>query len=83
MIRVAVIGGGAAGLCVARYLVSQPELFSPVVFEQTGSIGGLWVYNEETGKETNGKPIHSSMYCNLRRVQSFIILLLLYLHLHS
>lgn len=69
MIRVAVIGGGAAGLCMARYLVSRPELFSPVVFEQTGSIGGTWVYTEKTGKDSNGLPIYSSMYDNLRLVK--------------
>ena len=71
MIRVAVIGAGAAGLCAARYLLSQPEMLSAVVFEQTDSIGGTWVYTEETGKDSNGIPIHSSMYYNLRSVQTF------------
>jgi len=66
MIRVAVIGAGAAGLCMARYLVDQPKLFNAVIYEQTNSVGGTWVYTEKTNLDENGLPIHSSMYKNLR-----------------
>ncbi|XP_053574248.1 uncharacterized protein LOC128663776 [Bombina bombina] len=60
-IRVAVIGAGAAGLCCARHLLSQPQTFdSPVLFEMSGGLGGTWVYSEG---EAN---IHSSMYRDLR-----------------
>ena len=39
--------------------------------EQTGSIGGTWVFTEEMGKDSNGIPILSSMYYNLGSVQLF------------
>lgn len=65
-IRVAVIGAGAAGLCAARHLSEKPEVFQPVVYEQTGSVGGTWVYTKETGKDQYGLPIHASMYKNLK-----------------
>lgn len=66
LIKVAVIGAGAAGLCAARYLTAKPDVFEPVVYEQTGRIGGTWVYVEETDKDKNGLPVHSSMYENLK-----------------
>lgn len=66
MKHVCVIGAGAAGLCAARYLASQPELFVPRVFEQSSSVGGTWVYTEKTGVDENGLPVHSSMYRNMK-----------------
>ncbi|XP_028322612.1 flavin-containing monooxygenase FMO GS-OX-like 4 isoform X2 [Gouania willdenowi] len=58
--RVAVIGGGAAGLCAARHILSRPSSFAPpVVFELSKSIGGTWCYDESVGT-------HSSMYRDLR-----------------
>jgi cation diffusion facilitator CzcD-associated flavoprotein CzcO len=66
MIHVAVIGAGAAGLCVGRYLAAQSDVFSTVIYEQTSSIGGLWVYNENSGLDDNGVFIPSKVYSNLR-----------------
>lgn len=66
MIRVAVIGAGAAGLCVGRYLSAQPDVFSTVIYEQTSCVGGTWVYTDRTDYDEHGLPIHSSMYKNLR-----------------
>uniref|UniRef100_A0A8C6TIQ5 Flavin-containing monooxygenase n=1 Tax=Neogobius melanostomus TaxID=47308 RepID=A0A8C6TIQ5_9GOBI len=61
-LRVAVIGAGAAGLCVARHVLSKPQTFSaPVVFESRPTIGGTWVYEECTGNHDNGPPIHSKV----------------------
>lgn len=40
MERVAVIGGGPAGIAVTRYLIS--EGFDPVVFERGSRLGGQW-----------------------------------------
>ena len=60
------IGAGAAGLCAARYLTSEPDIFNTMVFEQTSSVGGTWVYSEKTGTDEHGVPIHSSIYANLR-----------------
>ncbi|XP_038066924.1 flavin-containing monooxygenase FMO GS-OX-like 2 isoform X4 [Patiria miniata] len=65
-IRVAVIGGGAAGLCAARYLRAKPDVFQAVVYEQADQIGGTWVYTENVGKDKYGLPVHSSMYQRLR-----------------
>ncbi|XP_022600449.1 flavin-containing monooxygenase FMO GS-OX-like 4 isoform X1 [Seriola dumerili] len=65
--RVAVIGAGAAGLCAARHILSRPNSFArPVVFELTDNIGGTWCYDERVGNYDNGRPVHSSMYRDLR-----------------
>ena len=66
MIRVAVIGAGAAGLCMGRYLAADPSVFSTVIYEQTGCVGGTWVYTDNTGVDGHGLPVHSSMYKNLK-----------------
>lgn len=60
-LRVCVIGAGAAGLAAARHLTSQLNAFDVSVFEQASCI-----YNENTGRDEHGLPIHSSMYRNLR-----------------
>ncbi|XP_040906239.1 flavin-containing monooxygenase FMO GS-OX4-like [Toxotes jaculatrix] len=66
-VRVAVIGAGASGLCAAKHILTSPNCFAPpVVFELSGNIGGTWVYDERTGTRDNGRPIHSSMYRDLR-----------------
>ncbi|XP_031441316.1 flavin-containing monooxygenase FMO GS-OX-like 4 [Clupea harengus] len=66
-LRVAIIGAGGAGLCAARHVLSRPKIFAPpVVFEQTKSVGGTWVYKEQVNSYGNGMPIHSSMYRDLR-----------------
>nr|CAD7587283.1 unnamed protein product [Timema genevievae] len=65
-LSVAVIGAGAGGLCAARHLVDRPDTFTFKVFEQTGGVGGTWVYTDETNTDQHGLPIHSSMYRDLR-----------------
>ncbi|XP_058799319.1 uncharacterized protein LOC131668865 [Phymastichus coffea] len=64
--RIAIVGGGVAGLVVARHIVARPETYSLILFEQTDNIGGTWVYTDETEMNKNGLPVHSSMYKNLR-----------------
>ncbi|XP_059400708.1 uncharacterized protein LOC132132347 [Carassius carassius] len=65
--RVAVIGGGPAGLCAAQHILSRPEAFDPpVVYEMTDHLGGTWLYEEQVGTYDNGYPFHSSMYRDLR-----------------
>ncbi|XP_022091406.1 flavin-containing monooxygenase FMO GS-OX-like 2 [Acanthaster planci] len=66
MMKVAVIGGGAAGLCAARYLSAKPSLFQATVYEQSDQVGGTWVYRDDVGTDKYGQPIHSSMYSRLR-----------------
>lgn len=65
-LRVCVIGAGPSGLAAARHLTNEPDTFDVSVFERGHCIGGLWVYNEETGMDKNGLPVHSSLYRNLR-----------------
>ena len=65
-IRICIIGGGAAGLCALRHFSKDLNIFELEAFEQTGNIGGTWVYSENTGFDENGLPIHSSMYRDLR-----------------
>lgn len=64
--RIAIIGGGVAGLVVARHVISRPETYSLTLFEQTDQVGGTWVYTDEIEFDKNGLPVHSSMYKNLR-----------------
>ncbi|XP_043468284.1 flavin-containing monooxygenase FMO GS-OX-like 2 [Leptopilina heterotoma] len=64
--RICVIGGGAAGLCALRNFAANLNNFELVAFEKTEKVGGTWVYNEKTGLDSNGLPIHSSMYRDLR-----------------
>ncbi|CAO2821676.1 unnamed protein product [Amaranthus hypochondriacus] len=67
--KVAVIGGGAAGLVAAREL--KKEGHHVVVFERQAQLGGTWVYSPEVESEPLGldptrKIVHSSLYTNLR-----------------
>lgn len=67
--KVAVIGAGAAGLISAKELRELGH--DVVVFEQTGSIGGVWAYTEAVeddllGASGSRKKVHGSMYKNLR-----------------
>ena len=60
----AVIGAGAAGLVTAREL--RDEGHEVVVFEQDGSIGGIWNYSEDVeddllGLDPDRERIHSSL----------------------
>ncbi|KAH0569046.1 flavin-containing monooxygenase FMO GS-OX3-like [Cotesia glomerata] len=64
--RVAIIGGGVAGLIVARHVSARTEDYSLMLFEQTDQVGGTWVYTDRTEVDKNGLPVHSSMYKNLR-----------------
>lgn len=61
--KVAVIGAGFAGLAVCKYC--KQFNISVDCFEQSDSIGGIWAYNENTGLDKNGLPIHTPMYKNL------------------
>ncbi|XP_047463559.1 flavin-containing monooxygenase FMO GS-OX4-like [Mugil cephalus] len=65
--QVAVVGAGAAGLCAARHILSRPTRFAPpVVYELSDEVGGTWRYEERVGASDTGRPVHSSMYRDLR-----------------
>lgn len=67
--KVAVIGGGAAGLVAAREL--RTEGHKVVVFERGSQLGGTWIYSPEVesdplGLDSTRKIVHSSLYSSLR-----------------
>ena len=56
--RIAVIGAGAAGLCVAKHLLSRGHRVT--VFEHGSHVGGLWVYENDNGMS----PAYQSLHLN-------------------
>jgi len=56
--RVAVIGAGAAGLCAAKNLLARGV--QVVVYEIGTCIGGLWVFNNDSGLA----PAYQSLHLN-------------------
>ncbi|XP_059487273.1 senecionine N-oxygenase-like [Neocloeon triangulifer] len=64
--RVAVIGAGPSGLAAARHFGAPDSPFECQVFEQSSEIGGTWVFTPHVSVDEIGRPIHSSMYTNLR-----------------
>lgn len=68
-VKVAVIGGGVAGLCAAREL--QREGHDVVIFEKSNGIGGMWVYDpridsDPTSLDPTRDIVHSSLYLSMR-----------------
>lgn len=72
MKKIAIIGGGAAGLCAARHLLDPKfsSTFEPVIFEQKDCAGGTWIY-EDYDVNHPKKEVVSSIYQNLRYVLQF------------
>ncbi|XP_018324131.1 dimethylaniline monooxygenase [N-oxide-forming] 3 isoform X2 [Agrilus planipennis] len=62
--KVAIIGAGPSGLISAKYCADAG--FDYDIYEQTGAVGGTWVYTDKTDLDENDLPVHSSMYKNLR-----------------
>lgn len=63
----AVIGAGAGGLCAAKNLLARG--IEPTIFEVGSYIGGLWVYENDSGLS----PAYRSLHINSEaRVSSFI-----------
>lgn len=62
--NIAVIGGGLAGLCAAKYAINSGHQVT--IFEQTANIGGTWIYTDDIGPDEYGFDVHTSMYHNLR-----------------
>jgi cation diffusion facilitator CzcD-associated flavoprotein CzcO len=54
--RVAVIGAGAAGLCAAKHLKTSGH--DVTVFELGSHIGGLWVYQNDSGRSPAYRSLH-------------------------
>lgn len=62
--KIGVIGAGAAGLCAIKQALSFG--CEVIAFEQSETIGGTWVYNDQIGKDRYGNNVHSSMYKGLQ-----------------
>ncbi|XP_039008133.1 flavin-containing monooxygenase FMO GS-OX5-like isoform X2 [Hibiscus syriacus] len=67
--KVAVVGGGFAGLVTAREL--QRECHRVTVFEKANNVGGMWLYDSRVdtdllGLDPNREIVHSSLYRSLR-----------------
>lgn len=52
----AIIGAGAGGLCAAKYLTAQG--IEVTIFEAGSRVGGLWVYNNDSGMSPAYKSLH-------------------------
>lgn len=63
----AIIGAGAGGLCAAKYLIKKG--IDVTIFEIGTKIGGLWVYDNDSGLS----PAYKSLHINSEaKVSSFI-----------
>ena len=63
----AIIGAGAGGLCAAKYLTANG--IDVTIFEAGSKVGGLWVYNNDSGMS----PAYKSLHINSEAmVSSFI-----------
>ena len=54
--RVAIVGAGASGLCSAKYLLQAG--FDVTVFEIGTQIGGMWCYNNDSGRSSAYRTLH-------------------------
>lgn len=54
--RVAVIGAGAGGLCAAKHLLQRG--LDVTVFEMGSCTGGLWVYENDSGRSPAYRSLH-------------------------
>lgn len=62
-LNIVIIGAGYSGLCSAKNALASGH--SATIYEQTSSLGGQWVYTDETGTDEYGLDIHTSMYQDL------------------
>lgn len=62
-LRVAIIGAGPSGLAQLRAFHSAATNHVEMIcFEKQSDWGGLWNYTWQTGLDSYGEPVHSSMY---------------------
>jgi dimethylaniline monooxygenase (N-oxide forming) len=54
--RVAIIGAGASGLCSAKYLLQAG--FDVTVFEIGSQVGGMWCFNNDSGRSSAYRTLH-------------------------
>lgn len=68
-LRIGIIGAGPSGLATAKCALDQEH--EVVIWEQGEALGGIWYYNNKTGKDKYGTPIYTPMYKELRCVKLF------------
>lgn len=61
--KLAIIGAGAAGLIALKN--SLDFGCEVIAFEQSGKVGGTWVYSDFVGKDQHGFNVQTSMYKDL------------------
>ncbi|KAK5649035.1 hypothetical protein RI129_003927 [Pyrocoelia pectoralis] len=61
--KIAIIGAGVSGVISLKYAKESGHECD--VFEQTGELGGTWVYSDEYGIDKNGMPTYRNMYKGL------------------
>ncbi|MGE0852706.1 MAG: flavin-containing monooxygenase [Hyphomicrobiaceae bacterium] len=66
----AVIGAGAAGLCVAKYLL-EAGFTNVTIFEIGTQIGGLWCYENDNQRSSCYKTLHINTARNLTNFSDF------------
>ena len=54
--RVAIVGAGACGICAAKYLLEVG--FDVTVFEIGTQIGGMWCYQNDSGRSSAYRTLH-------------------------
>lgn len=66
----AVIGAGASGLCMAKYLL-QAGYKNVTIFEIGSQIGGLWCYENDNGRSSCYKTLHINTARDLTQFSDF------------
>ena len=64
-IKVAIIGGGPAGLAQLFALRPNLDQIEPTIFEKQDDVGGLWNHQWRTGVDQYGEQLHNAMYRQL------------------
>jgi len=68
--RFAVIGAGAAGLCIAKYLI-QSGFEDVTVFEIGTQIGGLWCYRNDSKRSAAYRTLHINTARNVTNFSDY------------
>ena len=65
----AILGAGASGICLAKYLLEVG--LDVTVFEIGTKIGGMWVYENDSGRSSAYKTLHINTAKNLTNYSDF------------